>query len=96
MQIDETLLTKLEKLSFLKIEEEKREEVEKELTGILDFMENLNSVNTDGLSDKFFMAENSAFLREDEKVQNREISNTILENAPHREDDFFIVPKIIE
>jgi aspartyl-tRNA(Asn)/glutamyl-tRNA(Gln) amidotransferase subunit C len=96
MKIDETLLSKLEKLSFIKIEEEKREEIENELTQILDFMENLNSVNTDGLSDKFFMDKNSAFLRQDEKSQNPEVPNSILSNSPHREDDFFIVPKIIE
>jgi aspartyl-tRNA(Asn)/glutamyl-tRNA(Gln) amidotransferase subunit C len=96
MKIDETLLSKLEKLSLLHIEEDKREEVEQELTNILDFMENLNSVDTEGLSDKFVMTDSSAFLREDQKHTNSEIANSILKNSPQREDDFFIVPKIIE
>lgn len=45
MQIDEKLLSKLEKLSALQIEEEKRSEVICELSEIVNFVEKLNELD---------------------------------------------------
>jgi aspartyl-tRNA(Asn)/glutamyl-tRNA(Gln) amidotransferase subunit C len=96
MVIDDKLLEKLEKLSYLEIEESKREGIERELTQILNFVENLNGVDTDGLPDKFVMRDIEAHLREDTPVRGAEVSDSILKNSPQSEDNFFVVPKIIE
>ena len=53
MQIDNTVLAKLEKLSHLHIDDSKKEEVMKQLTGILTYIENLNELDTDALSPAF-------------------------------------------
>jgi aspartyl-tRNA(Asn)/glutamyl-tRNA(Gln) amidotransferase subunit C len=96
MNIDDTLLEKLEKLSYLEIESSKRADVEEELSRILNFVENLQSVDTAGLPDKFIMRDIEAHLRDDKPLKNEEVPNSILENAPHREENSFFVPKIIE
>lgn len=96
MQIDQNLLEKLEKLSNLKIADEKRAEVEQQLSDIVGFVENLNELNTDGVEATFSTVEGGATLREDEPASNRAIGDDILEHAPSSSEHFFIVPKIIE
>ena len=45
MQIDDTLLNKLEKLSALQINDEKREEIKKQLSEIVSFVDVLNELD---------------------------------------------------
>ena len=96
MTIDNTVLEKLEKLSMLKIEDEKKEELAKQLTEILAYVENLSELHTDNLSATFSTLDGGTPLREDISSTNIEISKSIFSHAPNAENDFFIVPKIIE
>jgi len=96
MQVDDALLQRLEKLSFLTIEEEKREEIIAQLSGIVDFVENLSELDTENVDDKFAMNESATPTRIDTPNSNAEINESILDHAPHSQDHFFIVPKIIE
>ncbi|MDQ7043693.1 MAG: Asp-tRNA(Asn)/Glu-tRNA(Gln) amidotransferase subunit GatC [Sulfurimonas sp.] len=96
MQVDDALLSKLEKLSFLKINDDKREEIKEQLSEIVSFVDNLSNLNTDGVDDKFAMSDASTKLREDIVASSQEISEDILSHAPNSADNFFIVPKIIE
>jgi len=94
--IDNTVLEKLEKLSMLKIEDEKREELAGQLTEILAYVENLAELNTDSLEATYSTLEGGTPLREDTPNQQSEIAQNIFSHAPNAENDFFIVPKIIE
>ncbi len=96
MQVDDALLTKLEKLSFVKISDDKREEIIGQLSEIVSFVDNLSELNTDGVDDNFAMSDASTFLREDTTSCDTSVSDNILKNAPKSGDHFFIVPKIIE
>jgi len=96
MQIDDTLLAKLEKLSHLRIANDKKEEVMGQLTEILGYIENLNELDTDSLSPAFSTLEGGTPLREDAPQDATAVAKEILSNAPQAEDDFFIVPAIIE
>jgi aspartyl-tRNA(Asn)/glutamyl-tRNA(Gln) amidotransferase subunit C len=96
MQVDNDLLSKLEKLSFLKINDEKREEIIAQLSEIVTFVDNLSELNTDGVDDKFAMSDAQTPLREDIPKCDTQINDDILRNAPSSADHFFIVPKIIE
>ncbi|MDD2267299.1 Asp-tRNA(Asn)/Glu-tRNA(Gln) amidotransferase subunit GatC [Sulfuricurvum sp.] len=96
MQIDETLLQRLEKLSYLQIPEEQREDMISQLSEIVSFVDNLSELNTDGISATFAMSDVSTSLREDIGVVDRAINDDILAHAPHAQEHFFIVPKIIE
>jgi len=96
MQVDDALLTKLEKLSFLKINDEKREEIKEQLSEIMSFVDNLGELNTDGVDDKFAMNDEATMLRVDTPLCDSQINDNILNNAPQSADHFFIVPKIIE
>jgi aspartyl-tRNA(Asn)/glutamyl-tRNA(Gln) amidotransferase subunit C len=96
MHIDDKVLAKLEKLSHLRIDEDKREAVKAELTGILEYIANLNELHTDTLSDSFSTLEGGTPLREDISRDKHTIAESILNNAPQSSEDFFIVPAIIE
>jgi len=96
MKIDNALLTKLEKLSYLKIADEKREEVINQLSEIVSFVDNLSELDTTDLDPTFGMTDKGTKLREDTPKSSPEVSASILSNAPLSEDNFFIVPKIIE
>ena len=96
MQVDDALLSRLEKLSFLKVDEDKREEIISQLSEIVNFVDNLSDLNTDGVDDNFAMSDAATPLREDTPNCNATINDEILNNAPKSADHFFIVPKIIE
>ncbi len=96
MTIDNKILENLEKLSMLKIEEDKKEELSKQLTEILEFVDNLNELDTSNLDSSFSTLSGGTPMREDIPDSNPQISKDILSHAPKMADDFFIVPKIIE
>ncbi len=95
MIIDNTVLEKLEKLSMLKIEDTKKEELASQLTEILSYVENLKELDTDEVDASFSTLAGGTPLREDTPKQTPQISKEIFAHTPHSENDFFIVPKII-
>jgi len=96
VQIDRQTLEKLEKLSHLKIAEENRDKVLNQLTEILEYVENLNELDTSGLDSYFSTLEGGTPMRADEPFNDPEVPRIILDHAPESRDDFFIVPAIIE
>lgn len=92
MQIDDTLLAKLERLGMLEISTQKKEQVKSQLNEILKFVENLNNVDVFSQTQK---EDKKTPLRADEAVQSH-IATDVLAHSPHAKDGFFVVPKIIE
>ena len=96
MKIDNELLTKLEKLSKLNIDDDKREDIMNDLTNIVDFVENLNELNLEEEDSLYQSTKETSKLRTDTPSQNLKIVDEILKNSPLRDGRSFIVPKIIE
>jgi aspartyl-tRNA(Asn)/glutamyl-tRNA(Gln) amidotransferase subunit C len=96
MKIDDALLQRLEKLSYLEIPSHQREEMIAQLSEIVSFVDNLSQLNTDGINPVFSMSDASTHLREDEGSVDRFINDDILSHSAHSSEHFFIVPKIIE
>jgi len=96
MHIDGRLLEKLETLSRLHIDADKKEEVMRQLSDILGYIENLNELDTEGLDAAFSTLEGGTPLRKDEPVRDEATAQAILSRAPQAEEDFFVVPAIIE
>ncbi len=92
MIIDDKLLAKLENLSAIKIDDNKKESIKGELSDILNFVENLNKLEIDNATK---IQKQNTPLREDEPILS-DISDHILQNAPKVSERFFIVPKIVE
>ncbi len=94
--VDDNLIAKLEKLSSLKIEDDKKEQIKKDISQMLEFVNNLNEVDTSNIEAMASTVEGGTPFREDIAVSSKEISGMILQNAPKSEDNHFVVPKIIE
>ncbi len=95
MQIDENLLSKLEKLSTLKIDEAKRKELIDQLSEIVNFVEKLNELDLSSLEAMISTTPGGTPFRKD-AVQSSAVIDEVLKNAPKCEGRFFAVPKIIE
>jgi aspartyl-tRNA(Asn)/glutamyl-tRNA(Gln) amidotransferase subunit C len=95
MQVDDKLIEKLAHLSRLEFENESKEEIKKDLTRILSFIEKLNELNTDNVEPLVYMTDEVNVLREDE-VKQTITQEEALKNAPKRDSDYFRVPRVVE
>ena len=92
MQIDDNLLQKLEKLSSLKIADDKRAMIIEQLNEIVAYIDHLDELD---LANQDYSDEGINPLRDD-IINKSNVIDSILLNAPKSENRFFIVPKIIE
>lgn len=83
------------KLARLALTEEEKELYTQQLSKILDYIDQLNEVNTEGVEPMTQPIPTVNVMRED--VINKQFTReAILKNAPHEEYGFFRVPKIGE
>ena len=96
MTIDDKTINKLAKLSSLEIDEDRKEELKTELADIVNFVDNLNEIDVDGVEATFTTIIGGQPLREDIVDADENITKDIMKNAPKVEENYFIVPQIIE
>jgi len=96
VHIDNTILTKLEKLSHLRVDESKKEEIIGQLSEIVSYIENLNELDTDSLDTSFSTLDGGTPMREDMPDTDPAVGQEILSHSPAHTDDYFVVPAIIE
>jgi len=95
MKIDKNTTLKIAKLSRIKIDNSEIEELSAELNSILDWVEQLNEVNTDNIEPLSNVSMSKLPFRED--IQNNEDkSSDVLSNAPEKLENYYVVPKVVE
>ena len=95
MSIDKDKIKHTAKLARISLDEKKIDNLSKDLSNIFKFIEKLNKANTENVKPLSSILDHSLRYRED-KVNDGNIRDQILENAPNKNEDFFIVPKVIE
>ena len=95
MSIDKDTVKHISKLARISLDEKKVDSLSKDLTSIMRFIENLNKLNTDKIEPLTSIINASLKSRKDE-VQDGKIRDQILKNSPEKNDEFFVVPKVIE
>ena len=95
MEFDKKSLLKLGKLARISISEDKLINLSKDLNSILEFVDQLKEIRTDQV-DPISNSLNQKLEVRDDKVENKNSTEDVLENAPEKEMDFFVVPKVIE
>lgn len=95
MIVDDALLSKLEKLSSLEIKEEQRHEIKSQIENIITFVDSLSELDDRLEGIEFPRVDKSLPLRADEPSKDAVI-DSIMKHAPKTEENFFVVPKIIE
>lgn len=96
MHIDNAVLEKLEKLSHLRVDENKKTEIIGQLTEIVSYVENLNELDTDHLDASFSTLEGGTPMREDVPYSAPSVGQDIISHSTMSEEGFFVVPAIIE
>ena len=95
MEFDKKSLLKLGKLARISISDDKLNNLSKDLNSILEFVDQLKEIKTDQV-DPTSNSLNQKLEVRDDKVDNQNSTEDVLENAPEKEMDFFVVPKVIE
>ncbi|MEQ1647249.1 MAG: Asp-tRNA(Asn)/Glu-tRNA(Gln) amidotransferase subunit GatC [Hyphomicrobiaceae bacterium] len=95
MHVDEKTVRRIARLARIKVTDEEAKGLEKELSGILDWVEMLDEVDVSGVEPMTSTVAMKLRQRED-KVTDGEKAKDVTLNAPMTEDDFFVVPKVVE
>ena len=95
MTIDLKTIKHIAKLSRISLEDEKAQKLATDLSSIFQFIERLNELNTKGVEPLTSIAETTLKFRKDE-VKSVNIRDKILKNSPSDNEDFFVVPKVVE
>ena len=94
MQIDRTLVNKMAELAKLEFTDEAAEAMIKDLSRIITFVEKLNEMDTNNVEPLIYMHNESNVLRKDE-VKQEITQKEALKNAPKKDSDYIIVPKVM-
>ena len=95
MSIDKNTVKHISKLARISLDEKKVESLSRDLTSIMRFIEKLNKLNTDKTNPLTSIINASLKSRKDE-VKDGKIRDEILKNSPEKNEEFFVVPKVIE
>ena len=95
MSIDKDTVKHISKLARISLDDKKADSLSKDLSSIMKFIENLNKLNTDKTTPLTSIINASLKSRKDE-VKDGKIRDQILKNSPEKNDEFFVVPKVIE
>tara|TARA_B100000579_G_scaffold408727_1_gene397101 strand:+ start:56 stop:343 length:288 start_codon:yes stop_codon:yes gene_type:complete len=95
MEFDKKNLLKLGKLARISIKDDKLDSLGEDLNSILKFVDQLQEIKTDRVDPTSNSLEQKLLSREDivKKINEAE---DVLENAPEKEMNFYVVPKVIE
>lgn len=88
-------VTKIARLARIAVTEAEKERLATEIGGILTFVEQLNEVDTGDAADVASVVAHPLPMRDD-RVTDGHCPERVLANAPAREYECFVVPKVID
>jgi aspartyl-tRNA(Asn)/glutamyl-tRNA(Gln) amidotransferase subunit C len=95
MSVDRATVHRIARLARLAITEDEAARLEKELSGILDWVAQLDEIDTSNVAPMTRVAAMTMKQRKDEVTDGFCVED-ILKNAPQVDDGYFVVPKIVE
>ena len=95
MIIDLKTIKHISKLSRISVDEEKADKLAGDLNSIFKFIEKLNQLKTNNIEPLTSVAETTLKLRTDE-VKSKDLREQVIKNSPQDNEDYFVVPKVIE
>ena len=95
MTIDLKTIKHISKLSRISVDDEKAKKLAGDMNSIFDFIEKLKELDTDNVEPLTSIAKTTLKLRMDE-VKSGNIKVDVLKNSPDENEDFFVVPRVVE
>ena len=93
--MDKKTVTTISYLSRLKIDDQKEEKIIEDLDNIIKFVDQLNIIDTTDIAPLTNPLEKTAKTRKD-IVTAKNLKKDLLEVAPSSNDDYFLVPRVVE
>lgn len=94
MEITDEMIQKLEHLSRLDLSDEARASMKNDLVKMIDFVNKLKELDTEGVEPLIYMNEHELNMRDD--VEHTDITHDeALQNAPDADTDYIKVPKVL-
>ena len=95
MSIDKDTVKHISKLARISLDEKKINSLSKDLSSIMEFIGKLNELNTEKTVPLTSIINASLRSRKDE-ISDEKIRDQILKNSPEKNEEFFVVPKVID
>ena len=95
MSVDAATVRRIAHLARIAVAESEIEHLRGELNAMLAFVEQLSEVDVTGVEPMTSVTP-MAMKQRDDIVTDGEMAEDIVRNAPATEDDFFLVPKVVE
>jgi len=95
MSVDAATVRRIAQLARIAVKDEEISHLQGELNAILAFVEQLSEVDIEGVEPMTSVIPMEMKKRHD-VVDDGEIADLIIQNAPMTEDHFFLVPKVVE
>lgn len=94
MSVDSKTVDRIAELARLEFDDAEKQKITKDLNKILDFVQKLEEVDTEGIEPLVYMLEEETAMRKDE-VQQEVTQKEALKNAPDKDTDFIRTPKVL-
>lgn len=94
-QLDAATVQRIAKLARIELDDTHTPIIQKELSSILDMVEQMQAVDTDGIQPMSHPMDATQCLRTDE-VTEPDQRDALMADAPEQQDGLFIVPKVVE
>ncbi|MCM5552163.1 Asp-tRNA(Asn)/Glu-tRNA(Gln) amidotransferase subunit GatC [Pleomorphomonas sp. NRK KF1] len=95
MSVDTATVRRVARLARIKVTDDEAERMTNELNSILGFVEQLDEVDISGVEPMTSVVSVKMRRRQD-VVTDGEDAEGVTANAPVSEDNFFLVPKVVE
>ena len=95
MSIDKDKIKNISKLARISVDDKNIDDLTRDLSSIFKFIEQLNELNTEKVKPLSSILNEPLRARKDE-IKDGKIRKKILENSPQNNEEFFVVPKVIE
>jgi aspartyl-tRNA(Asn)/glutamyl-tRNA(Gln) amidotransferase subunit C len=95
MTINLKTIKHISKLSRISVDAEKAKKLARDMNSIFEFIEKLNELDTNNVEPLTSVVETILKLRVDE-VKSGNIREQVLKNSPDENEDFFVVPRVVE
>ena len=95
MAIDKEKIIHVSKLARISLDKKKTEVLAKDLSSIFKFIEQLNELNTDKIEPLSSILNEPLRSRQD-LINDGKMREKILKNSPKENEEFFVVPKVVE
>lgn len=96
MTVDKSTVVRIARLARIRVPEAELDALAGELDQIIGWVEQLDEVDTEGVTPMASTADAAGLRWREDKVTDGGQPDKVLANAPETRDGFFVVPKVIE